>query len=134
MFFRKPKKYLIVCSKNRSRSKYAECWLREFCYLNNINVKVKSAGLKVTHSESTQLELSMVEEANKFFVMEEIMKKEIIKTYQGEPNKIINLEIPNIFSPAKCYKHSKLDDLTPEEAEKTIIQRFAEIPGHIVTV
>lgn len=120
------KKYLVVCSKNRFRSKYAEKWLREFCKSHNVGAYIRSAGLYVSHPDATQVGKFLVQWADMIFVMEEYMKKEIILNYKGKDENIVNLGIPDIFSPSQCHESSEYDGLTVEEADKKLDELFSE--------
>lgn len=101
-------KYLFVCRANRNRSPWAADWFSKYCKERSIETKVKSAGLDVYYlpnenkSKFTQLTEELVNWADMILIMENYMKKEILKkctqTRETE-KKIINLDIPDVFYP-----------------------------------
>lgn len=121
-------KYLFVCSKNKFRSPYAAKWLSNYFKENNIDSDVRSAGLWVINLfEATRLTQEHIDWADTIFVMEAIMKEEISSRHEVDISKIINLNIPDIFSWA--IEESRLpydDNVSPFEAVKILEKGYRE--------
>jgi len=87
--------YLFVCWANMQRSPTAEEVARGLLKANELKIKTKSAGLSALSDQP--INKTLTKEADLIFVMEEYMKTFIMKQYEIEPGKIINLDIPDIY-------------------------------------
>jgi len=114
--------YLFVCRHNIMRSPYAAKWLKDYCKEHGIDAKVRSAGLYATHPFTTQLTKKDVEWADTIFAMEEYIEQTIVDAYAPEPNKkIINLDIPDIFTHVIIDSQTPYDDnAEPDQAVKIL--------------
>lgn len=103
------KRYLFVCRANHLRSPLAESWLSKFCMDNNIKAEISSAGLDtginhgriIDNKRSIQLTKDLADKFDYLIAMEHWMREEIIKKYSQNKDKIICLNIPDLFYPGQ---------------------------------
>lgn len=89
------KRYLFVCNQNRIRSRFAELYFSQLLKKKKIEAIVESAGiLKVSNRKLTR---KMTDKADVIFAMEEDIANKIIEKYKQPKEKIVCLNIPNIF-------------------------------------
>lgn len=91
----KPKKYLFICLANMERSPTGKRVFEELSKEKGIEVKVESAGLMPDLGRQVTKEIA--DNADVIFVMEPYMKIKLINTYSQNPEKIISLNIPDIY-------------------------------------
>ena len=84
--------YLFICCFNIDRSPTAEAVYEKMAKKKNLEIRVSSAGLEDSDNPVTK---EMADKADKIFVMEDYMKRKLIENYHQDPQKIINLNVPN---------------------------------------
>ncbi|MBU1199254.1 MAG: hypothetical protein KKF46_02840 [Nanoarchaeota archaeon] len=115
--------YLFVCQVNKFRSPYAAEWLKDYCAENKIDANVKSAGLESTHT--IKLTQEHVDWADTLLVMEKYMKKAVANNfYVQKSKKIINLNIPDIFTWVRQTEAPYNPDVNPKKAVKILKKGF----------
>jgi predicted protein tyrosine phosphatase len=87
--------YLFICAINQNRSQAAERICSQLAQANNRNIRCESAGI---HPMAVRrVTKKMADKADIIFVMEDYMK-EILETEFHQPaEKIICLDIPDIY-------------------------------------
>ena len=108
------KKILFVCRANVSRSVTAETVFSQLAEVSKLELEVKSAGINAADS-GTQISKELTDSCDKIYVMEEYMKDFLIHNYKTNPNKIINLNIEDIYQPfdeelVRFFKNYFLDN------------------------
>jgi predicted protein tyrosine phosphatase len=122
-----PKNYLFICQYNRNRSPFAAAWFEKYCTEQGIDAAITSAGMQVSHPTSVQLNREMVASADRIIVMEEYMKDDIVRKYGALDDKIVSLEIPDIFSKVRSESSRFYDEnVTPQEAVKVLKEVYAK--------
>jgi predicted protein tyrosine phosphatase len=92
----KKQNILFVCYGNLNRSPTAADVCRKIVQEKNLQINVASAGIAV-YSE-TPITKFIADDADIIFVMEDYMKK-LLEDYYGQPHeKVICLDIPDIYA------------------------------------
>ena len=89
------KTYLFVCLANMNRSPTAAKVFQGLAKAGGQPVKTASAGVSPMARKPVTKELA--ERSDLIFVMEDYMKREILRAFDIEPGKIIVLDIPDIY-------------------------------------
>jgi predicted protein tyrosine phosphatase len=87
--------YLFVCYGNIDRSPTAEAVCRRIAAENGLDIEVSSAGMSRGAYRPVTKEIADL--ADKIFVMEPHMAREMVETYRQNPAKIVCLDIPDIY-------------------------------------
>ncbi len=87
--------YLFVCYANMERSPTAEVVCRRIATENGLDIEASSAG--ISHGAYRPLTKRMADLADKIFVMEPNMEREMVEKYGQNPAKIVCLNIPDIY-------------------------------------
>jgi len=92
-------KILFVCKGNLNRSPTAERVCRELAESKGLEIEVESAGLSTLTSlfSGRKLTKGTADAADKIFVMEEYMKRALVRKYSQPSKKIISLNIQDIY-------------------------------------
>ncbi len=95
--------YLFVCRSNKMRSVCCANYFSDLLKDKGICAKIESAGLRVSDPKKSfghipkQATREMFDIANRIFVMEEWMNYELRKDYGVPEEKIINLDILDLY-------------------------------------
>ncbi len=92
----KKQNILFVCYGNINRSPTAADVCKRMAEQRNLPINVASAGIAV-YAEYP-LTKYVADDADVIFVMEEYMKKFLVDFYTQRPEKIISLDIPDIYA------------------------------------
>jgi predicted protein tyrosine phosphatase len=87
--------YLFVCAANRNRSPTAAAVFRALAAHAGFAVEVDSAGISPFSERPVTKELA--DRADRIFVMEDYMARELETQYGQDPAKIICLDIPDVY-------------------------------------
>ena len=87
--------YLFVCYANMERSPTAEAVCRRIAAENGLDIEASSAG--TSDGAYRPLTKRIADLADKIFVMEEHMGREMVEEFGENPAKIICLDIPDIY-------------------------------------
>ncbi len=87
--------YLFVCYANADRSPTAEAVCRKIAADNGLEIEASSAG--VSRGANRPVTKEMADLADKIFVMERGMVREMVEEYGQNPAKIICLNILDIY-------------------------------------
>ena len=87
--------YLFVCYANVDRSPTAEVVCRRIAAENNLDIEVSSAG--TSDGATRPVTKRMADLADKIFVMEPDMVREMVEEYGQNPAKVVCLDIPDIY-------------------------------------
>jgi len=90
-----PPHYLFICSANRNRSKAAEQICNQLTRAKGKETHCESAGVDPTAVR--QVTKSMADRADSIFVMEKFMKSILINEFNQPEEKILCLDIPDIY-------------------------------------
>ena len=102
--------YLFICAANQNRSRAAERICRRLAQAKNKDIRCESAG--VHQLAVRRVTKKMASKADMIFVMEDYMKETLEKEFNQPAEKIICLDIPDIY-----------DTLDPE-LEATLRQKL----------
>jgi predicted protein tyrosine phosphatase len=106
------KKYIFICQHNFIRSRYGAEFFRGILKGENKEGKVYSAGLGVISVFfGRRVTKRLLYKMNWIFVMEKYMKEELIKRFKVDGNKIIVLNIKDIYGPGKSKDVDDLDKI-----------------------
>jgi predicted protein tyrosine phosphatase len=116
--------YLFVCAKNLSRSPYCEKYFRNFLKEKSIEGKVTSAGTHAEKEWGRYFTRGMYDENDVIFVMEGWMKNLIVEDCKCDGNKIVVLDILDIYDEGE-FSLNALNSIlfykrNPEEKKKTL--------------
>ncbi len=89
------KQYLFVCSQNKIRSPAVASYFKKLIEEKNINAVIESAGTS-DHAER-KIRKDMVRKADVIFAMDKKVYKEILQKYSPPQNKLVNLDILDIY-------------------------------------
>ena len=91
--------YLFICRLNARRSKKCAKVFSSLLKQENVEGKVKSAGMWADSDsyDGRQVSRKLCSGADRIFVMEEWMAAELIKDHQADKDKIINLDILDVY-------------------------------------
>jgi predicted protein tyrosine phosphatase len=87
--------YLFICSANLNRSKAAERICYNLAQAKGLDIICESAG--VNPAAERKVTRQIADQADMIFVMEDYMKKILIYDFQQPADKIICLDIPDIY-------------------------------------
>jgi len=87
--------YLFVDRVNVDRSPTAEAVCRRIAAENGLPVEAGSAG--ISEGASRPVTKPMADLADRIFVMEPDMEKEMIREYGQDPAKIVCLNVPDLY-------------------------------------
>jgi predicted protein tyrosine phosphatase len=87
--------YLFVCHANVDRSPTAEAVCRRIALENGLEIEASSAGMSRRAVRPVTKEIADL--ADKVFVMEPDMVREMILEYGQNPAKIVCLDVPDIY-------------------------------------
>jgi predicted protein tyrosine phosphatase len=87
--------YLFVCYANVDRSPTAEAVCRRIATENGLDLEASSAG--TSRGANRPVTKHLADLADKIFVMERGMVREMILEYGQNPAKIICLDIPDVY-------------------------------------
>jgi predicted protein tyrosine phosphatase len=87
--------YLFVCYANMDRSPTAEAVCRRIAVENGLDIEASSAGTSC--NAYRPVTKKMADLADKIFVMEPDMEREVILEYWQNPAKIVCLNVPDIY-------------------------------------
>ena len=88
--------YLFVCRINENRSPTAEKVCNEIAKKHKLKIRASSAGLSPFSNQ--KLTRKIADQADKIFVMDNHMEKTLENEYNQNSEKIVNLNIPDIYS------------------------------------
>lgn len=115
------KKYIFICQHNFTRSKYAAEFFRGFLKGKKKRGKVYSAGLGLSSLIlGRRVKKKLLEKMDFIFVMEKYMKDYLVDKYNLCSEKIIVLNIKDIYGPFKLKNIDDLDKLL----ENKIFERY----------
>jgi len=112
---KKPKHYLFICHANMHRSKTAEEVCRKIAEQYGLEITVSSAGM--SQSSENPVTKEMVDKADVIFVMEDYMKTGLEQKYKQRPEKIICLDIPDMYERGDVVLTRILQDALYEHFE-----------------
>jgi len=108
------KHYLAVCYSNLARSPFVAAYLERRARELKIPVEVDSAGLVVQEKGRKQFDACLAQWADIVLVMQDSMQREIQDWEELRGKKLINLDIPDIYSPS--FDDSRIcPNMTPTE-------------------
>jgi len=87
--------YLFVCYANMDRSPTAEAVCRRIASENGLDIQVSSAG--TSHGANRPVTKRIADLADRIFVMEPHMVREMVVEYGQNPAKIVCLDISDIY-------------------------------------
>ncbi len=87
--------YLFVCRANVDRSPTAEAVCRRIAAENGLDIEANSAG--VSDGALRPVTKKMADLADRVFVMEPDMEREMIREYDQDPAKIVCLNVPDLY-------------------------------------
>lgn len=103
--------YLFVCLANEDRSPTAAKVCRRMAQERGLKIRVDSAGIKMDSANPMSKELA--ESADRIFVMEDYIGRNIMGCYEQDPEKIICLDIEDKYDaytkPSEDLLREKLD-------------------------
>ncbi len=108
-------KYLFVCEGNADRSPTAARICREMANERGLELEVQSSGLKVEGGR--QLTREMAESADKIFVMEDYMVREVVQDYCQAEEKIVCLNVRDDYDTAYPQERERLEQIFREKLE-----------------
>jgi len=128
---------LFVCASNLNRSHRAAEVFGELAKKAGYKVTVESAGIKAFPnmepsyllgaygvSQSTQITREMASKTDKLIVLDQLVEANLIKLFEVPREKIINLEIPDIYSKLADNLTELYDPL--EEKLEPLIQEICQ--------
>lgn len=89
------KHYLFVCSVNLNRSKAAERICKNLAQARGLDIVCESAG--VNPMAEKQVTKQAADRADFIFVMEDYMKRVLVKDFQQSEDKVISFDIPDVY-------------------------------------
>jgi protein-tyrosine-phosphatase len=106
------KKYIFICQHNFIRSRYGAEFFRGLLRGEKIEGKVYSAGLGfISIFFGRRVSKRLLSKMDWVFVMEKYMKDYLIKKFKFDKNKIIVLNIKDIYGPGKSKDVDDLDKI-----------------------
>jgi len=102
--------YLFICAVNQNRSRAAERICSRLAQAKNRNIRCESAG--VHPLAIRRVTKKMADKADIIFVMEDYMKETLETEFHQPAEKIISLDIPDIY------------DVRDPELEATLRQKL----------
>ena len=87
--------YLFICAANQNRSRAAERICSQLTQAKNRNIKCESAGVHLLAIR--RVTKKMADRADIIFVMEDYMKEALETEFNQPAEKIICLDIPDIY-------------------------------------
>jgi len=87
--------YLFVCHENMDRSPTAEAVCERIAGENNLDIEASSAGVSAQADRPITKEIA--ELADKIFVMEPHMTREMVEKYGQNPAKVICFDILDVY-------------------------------------
>ena len=87
--------YLFICAINQNRSRAAERVCNQLARAQNRDIECESAGIHPMAVRRVTKE--MAKKANMIFVMEDYMKEILVTEFHQPAEKIICLDIPDIY-------------------------------------
>lgn len=104
------KNYLFICQHNFTRSKYGAEFFRGYLKALNKNGKVYSAGLGfISNFIGKRVNRKILKKSDKIFVMENYMKNYLMEKFSVEKNKIIVLNIEDVYGFMRRKSLGELD-------------------------
>ncbi len=87
--------YLFVCRANVDRGPTAEAVCRRIAAENELHIEASSAG--ISKGAIRPVTKAMADLADRIFVMEPDMEREMIREYGQDPAKIVCLNVPDMY-------------------------------------
>lgn len=88
-------RYLFICAANQNRSRAAERICSQLAQAKNRNIRCESAGIHPLAIR--RVTKKMADKADIIFVMEDYMKETLETEFHQPAEKIICLDIPDIY-------------------------------------
>jgi len=102
------RRFLFVCHAAMNRSPTAEGVCREIARANGLDIDASSAGISRAAERPVTKELA--DRADRIFVMEPEMEAILKKEFGQKPDKIICLDIPDIYATWDPLLVKRLED------------------------
>ena len=114
------RKYLFVCWQNQTRSPYVSRYFDNLLKRMGTQGWVASAGL--AESSNKKVTKEMCNLVDMIFVMEEWMKDELVRKYQVDECKVVNLDILDVYTSDGKFNRSFFESIFLKAKDKERIK------------